>query len=54
LKIALDLKIRPEATVYNLDDANEALVAVKEESEHGSVVITTGAHSRSARSPVGK
>ena len=42
LKIASDLKIKPQATVFKLEDANHALLAVKDESEHGSVVIVTG------------
>lgn len=39
LKIAHDLNIRPRVTVFSLDDANKALLAVKEETEHGSSVI---------------
>jgi propanol-preferring alcohol dehydrogenase len=39
LKIAQDLKIRPQVTVFSLEDANGALTAVKEETEKGSVVI---------------
>jgi propanol-preferring alcohol dehydrogenase len=39
LKIAHDLKIQPRASVFSLDDANQALVAVKDETEHGSAVI---------------
>lgn len=39
LKIAHDLNIRPQVTVFSLDDANKALLAVKEETEHGSSVI---------------
>lgn len=39
LKIAHDLNIRPQVTVFSLDDANKALLAVKEETEHGSAVI---------------
>jgi alcohol dehydrogenase, propanol-preferring len=39
LKIATDLKISPQVTVFSLDDANKALLAVKEETEHGSSVI---------------
>jgi propanol-preferring alcohol dehydrogenase len=39
LKIAHDLNIRPEVTVFSLEDANKALLAVKEETEHGSSVI---------------
>jgi propanol-preferring alcohol dehydrogenase len=39
LAIASDLKIRPEVTVFSLQDANQALLAVKEETEHGSAVI---------------
>ena len=39
LKIAHDLNIRPQVTVFSLDDANKALLAVKEETERGSSVI---------------
>lgn len=39
LKIAHELNIRPQVTVFSLDDANKALLAVKEETEHGSSVI---------------
>jgi len=39
LKIAHDLKIRPEVKSFSLEDANRALTAVKEETEKGSVVI---------------
>lgn len=39
LKIALELHLRPRVTVFPLARANEALMAVKEETEHGSAVI---------------
>jgi propanol-preferring alcohol dehydrogenase len=39
LKIANDLRIRPNVTEFALDDANSALLAVKGETEHGSAVI---------------
>jgi propanol-preferring alcohol dehydrogenase len=39
LKIAHDLQIRPQANVFSLDRANEALQSVKYESERGSAVI---------------
>src|ERR1700678_1238974 len=39
LKIAHELKIRPRVSVFSLDDANEALLAVKDETESGSAVI---------------
>jgi propanol-preferring alcohol dehydrogenase len=39
LQIAHDLRIRPNVTVFALDDANQALTAVKEETEQGSAVI---------------
>src|ERR1039457_6415130 len=39
LKIAHNLNIRPQVTVFSLEDANKALLAVKEETEHGSAVI---------------
>jgi propanol-preferring alcohol dehydrogenase len=39
LKIAHDLKIRPQVTEYRLEDANKALLAVKAETDDGSAVI---------------
>jgi propanol-preferring alcohol dehydrogenase len=39
LKLASDLKIRPRVTTFMLEDANKALLAVKEETEDGSAVI---------------
>jgi len=39
LKIAQELAIKPRVVTYSLDDANEALVAVKDETEAGSSVI---------------
>jgi propanol-preferring alcohol dehydrogenase len=39
LTIAHDLNIRPEVTVFPLAEANMALLAVKEETGHGSAVI---------------
>lgn len=39
LQIAHDLHIRPNVTVFALDDANRALEAVKKETERGSAVI---------------
>ncbi len=39
LRIAQDLKIRPQVVVFPLEDANKALLAVKEETERGSAVI---------------
>jgi propanol-preferring alcohol dehydrogenase len=39
LALADQLKIRPDVTVFPLQDANKALLAVKEETEHGSSVI---------------
>jgi propanol-preferring alcohol dehydrogenase len=39
LKLAFELKIRPKVTLFSLDDANKALVSVKEETENGSAVI---------------
>jgi propanol-preferring alcohol dehydrogenase len=39
LKIAWELSIRPRVAVFRLEDANKALLAVKEETEHGSAVI---------------
>ena len=39
LKIAAELKIRPRVKSFALADANEALLAVKQESQDGSAVI---------------
>jgi propanol-preferring alcohol dehydrogenase len=39
LQIAHNLNICPEVAVFPLEDANQALLAVKEESGGGSVVI---------------
>jgi propanol-preferring alcohol dehydrogenase len=39
LKIAHELNIRPKVTAFSLQDANKALLAVKDETEDGSAVI---------------
>ncbi len=39
LKLAHDLKIQPRVTTFTLEDANKALLAVKDETENGSAVI---------------
>jgi len=39
LAIAQELNIRPQVVVFPLNDANKALLAVKEETERGSAVI---------------
>jgi propanol-preferring alcohol dehydrogenase len=39
LKIAHELNIRPRVVVFPLEEANQALLAVKEETRHGSAVI---------------
>ena len=39
LKLAHDLKIQPKVTTFTLEDANKALLAVKDETENGSAVI---------------
>ena len=39
LAIAQQLKIHPQVAAFSLDDANKALLAVKEETERGSAVI---------------
>ena len=39
LKIALELKLRPRVSVFSLEDTNKALIAVKDETENGSIVI---------------
>jgi alcohol dehydrogenase, propanol-preferring len=39
LQLAHELNIRPNATVFSLHDASQALQSVKEETRHGSAVI---------------
>ena len=39
LHIAVALNIRPRVVVYSLDDANKALLGIKQETENGSSVI---------------
>jgi propanol-preferring alcohol dehydrogenase len=39
LATAHSLNIQPEVTVFPLDEANQALLAVKQETGHGSIVI---------------
>ncbi len=39
LKLANELQIKPKASIFSLDDANRALMSVKEETENGSAVI---------------
>ena len=39
LKIAHDLNIQPRVTTFTLEDANKALLAVKDETENGSAVL---------------
>lgn len=39
LKLADELQIKPKASLFSLDDANRALMSVKEETENGSAVI---------------
>ncbi len=39
LKLAQELKIQPRVTTFALEQANEALLAVKDETENGSAVI---------------
>jgi propanol-preferring alcohol dehydrogenase len=39
LKIAHEINIRPRVSAFPLEDANRALLAVKNETEDGSVVI---------------
>ena len=39
LKIAHDLRIRPQVTEYRLENVNKALLAVKAETDDGSAVI---------------
>jgi propanol-preferring alcohol dehydrogenase len=39
LEIARQLRFKPEVTVFSLDDAHKALIAVKNEDESGSIVM---------------
>jgi propanol-preferring alcohol dehydrogenase len=39
LKIADELKIRPQVKLFPLENADAALIAVREETEQGSAVI---------------
>jgi len=39
LDLANQLQFRPEVTIFSLEDANKALMAVKNEDEFGSIVI---------------
>jgi propanol-preferring alcohol dehydrogenase len=39
LKLAEELQLAPEVTVFSLNDANAALQAVKDETEKGSAVL---------------
>ena len=39
LAVAAQLNIRPRVTLFSLDDANKALLAVKNETEEGSALI---------------
>ncbi len=39
LKIAAELHIKPTVQTFSLEDANRAVAAVKQETEHGSAVI---------------
>ncbi len=39
LKLAHDLKIQPRVTTFTLEDANKAILAVKDETANGSAVI---------------
>ncbi len=40
LQLATELKIKPRANVFSLADANQALLAVRDETANGSSVIT--------------
>jgi len=42
LKLAADIGLKPKATVFRLDQANEALQAIKNDSIDGAAVITPG------------
>ena len=39
LKVAAELNIQPKTTVFSLDQANDAIAAVRDETEKGSAVI---------------
>jgi propanol-preferring alcohol dehydrogenase len=40
LQIAAAINLRPKITVFSLDQANDALAALKSDSVDGAVVIT--------------
>jgi propanol-preferring alcohol dehydrogenase len=42
LAIASDIQLRPKATGFSLDDANEALLAIKNDSIDGAAVVLPG------------
>ncbi len=39
LTLASELHLKPEVTLFSLDEANKALVSVKEETDFGSAVL---------------
>jgi propanol-preferring alcohol dehydrogenase len=39
LKIAADIRLQPKVTVFSLEQANEALAAVKKDAIDGAAVI---------------
>ncbi len=39
LQLAYKLKIQPRVSTFSLEEANQALLSVKEETEDGSAVI---------------
>jgi propanol-preferring alcohol dehydrogenase len=39
LKIAADIRLRPKVTVFSLEQANEALAAVRNDAVDGAAVI---------------
>ena len=42
LPIAADIPIRPEVSLYTLEDANQALISLKRESVRGAKVLLVG------------
>jgi propanol-preferring alcohol dehydrogenase len=44
LQIAAEINLRPKITVFPLDQANEALLAVKNDAIDGAAVITNQAN----------
>jgi len=42
LQMRVEINLRPKLTVFSLDQANDALTAIKNDSIDGAAVIVTG------------